>query len=166
MPFYARKEIVREGEVGVYHTWSRCVQKACLCGLDPETGIDFDDRLVRIKARMADSFEDSPCAAIQDRLQAWRKEEAQASVEAFHAEERDDFSLEVGEAERLLADRFLADRFLASIGHRNLRCKIVFRSDREIRALVSAGRRPCRPTCRAAGNPPLHGIRPCRQVFT
>ena len=50
MPGYARKEIVREGEIGVYHTWSRCVQKAFLCGLDPETGIDFDYRRVGIKS--------------------------------------------------------------------------------------------------------------------
>ncbi len=43
MPGYARKEIVREREIGVYHTWSRCVQRAFLCGLDPEIDIDFDD---------------------------------------------------------------------------------------------------------------------------
>ena len=250
MPGYARKEIVREGEIGVYHTWSRCVQKAFLCGLDPETGIDFDYRRVwikslleylarvfavdvgnysvlsnhqhlivrtrpdiadqwsaeevawrwklawptwiagqwvreptdeeihevlarperipklranlaslswfmarwkepiarlanaewdrkghfyeqrfgsreivddpanlccnvyvdlnQIKAQMADSLEDSHCSAIQDRLQAWRNDEAQASVEAFHAEGQVEFSLEVGEVERLLADCFLA----------------------------------------------------------
>ena len=38
MPAYARKDIVREGEVATYHCWSRCVQQAFLCGYDPETG--------------------------------------------------------------------------------------------------------------------------------
>ena len=42
MPGYARKDIVREGEVGTYHCWSRCVQRSFLCGHDPETGCDFN----------------------------------------------------------------------------------------------------------------------------
>ena len=44
MPAHARKDIVREGEVATYHCWSRCVQKAFLCGYDPETGRDFHYR--------------------------------------------------------------------------------------------------------------------------
>ena len=40
----ARKEIVREGEIGTYHCWSKCTQRAFLCGYDRETGIDFDYR--------------------------------------------------------------------------------------------------------------------------
>ncbi len=44
MPSNARKEIVREGEVGTYHCWSRCVQKAFLCGYDPDTQYDFTYR--------------------------------------------------------------------------------------------------------------------------
>ena len=40
----ARREIVREGEIGVYHTWSRCVQRAFLCGQDPLTGHNYDYR--------------------------------------------------------------------------------------------------------------------------
>ena len=42
----ARNEIVREGEIGVYHTWSRCVQRACLCGEDPLTGVNYDSWLM------------------------------------------------------------------------------------------------------------------------
>ena len=49
MPGHARKDIVREGEIGVYHTWSRCVQRAFLCGYDPVTGQDFEHRRLWIK---------------------------------------------------------------------------------------------------------------------
>ena len=49
MPGHARKDIVREGQIGVYHTWSRCVQRAHLCGFDPLTGQDFEHRRVWIK---------------------------------------------------------------------------------------------------------------------
>ena len=44
MPGAPRKDVVREGEIGVYHTWSRCVQRAFLCGIDPLTGINYDYR--------------------------------------------------------------------------------------------------------------------------
>jgi len=44
MPGNARKDIVREGEVGVYHVWSRCVQRAFLCGNDPLSGCDYSYR--------------------------------------------------------------------------------------------------------------------------
>lgn len=250
MPGFARREIVREGEIGIYHTWSRCVQRAFLCGYDPVTKTDFDHRrdwiksllkyqasvfavdvgnysllsnhqhliartrpdiaarwsdeevvwrwklawpswvdgqwvreptdeeieellaqpikipnlranlsslswfmarwkepiarmanremnrsghfyeqrfgsreivddpanlccnvyldLNQIKAGMAGSLEDCHCSAIQDRLQAWREEEARASVETFHANDPQEFSLEVGDVEQLLADCFLA----------------------------------------------------------
>ena len=40
----ARNQIVREGEIGIYHTWSRCVQRAYLCGDDPLTGVNYDYR--------------------------------------------------------------------------------------------------------------------------
>src|SRR3989304_386736 len=46
----ARNEIVREGEIGVYHTWSRCVQRAYLCGDDPLTGVNYDYRRQRIQS--------------------------------------------------------------------------------------------------------------------
>ena len=44
MPGSARSDIVRDGEVAIYHAWSRCVQRAFLCGDDPLTGIDFSYR--------------------------------------------------------------------------------------------------------------------------
>ena len=44
MPGSARKDVVREGEIGLYHTWSRCVQRAFLCGYDPLSGNDYDHR--------------------------------------------------------------------------------------------------------------------------
>ena len=40
----ARCTVVREGEIGVYHCWSRCVQRAFLCGPDSYTGMDFSYR--------------------------------------------------------------------------------------------------------------------------
>ena len=44
MPATARREVVRSGEVGVYHCWARCVRRAFLCGVDPVSGADFDHR--------------------------------------------------------------------------------------------------------------------------
>ena len=44
MPDKARKDIVRQGEIGTYHCWSRCVQRAFLCGYDAVTGTDFNYR--------------------------------------------------------------------------------------------------------------------------
>ena len=44
MPATARREIVRDGEVGVYHCWGRCVRRAFLCGDDPPSGRNFDHR--------------------------------------------------------------------------------------------------------------------------
>jgi hypothetical protein len=44
MPSSARSSIVRLGEIGTYHCWSRCVQRAFLCGYDEATGIDFGYR--------------------------------------------------------------------------------------------------------------------------
>ncbi len=39
-----RAEIVYQGEVGVYHVWTRCVRRAFLCGNDPFTGRDYEYR--------------------------------------------------------------------------------------------------------------------------
>ena len=44
MPAGSRGEVVIKGEVGVYHCWNRCVQRAFLCGIDPVTGRDFEYR--------------------------------------------------------------------------------------------------------------------------
>lgn len=39
-----RKDIVREGEIGIYHTWSRCVRRAFLMGEDVVSGINYEYR--------------------------------------------------------------------------------------------------------------------------
>ncbi len=44
MPSSSRRTVVEKGEVGVYHCWNRCVQRAWLCGQDPVTGIDYGYR--------------------------------------------------------------------------------------------------------------------------
>ena len=44
MPSCARKDIINEDEVGVYHVWGRCVRQAWLCGKDPDTGRDYEHR--------------------------------------------------------------------------------------------------------------------------
>ena len=55
----ARKDIVRNGEEGVYHCYSRCVRRAFLCGQDPYSGRDYEHRRAWVQDRMkwlADSF--------------------------------------------------------------------------------------------------------------
>ena len=44
MPACARKEIVRDGEPGLFHCWSRCVRRAYLLGKDPLTGRNHTHR--------------------------------------------------------------------------------------------------------------------------
>jgi hypothetical protein len=44
MPACARKEIVRQGQPGIFHCWSRCVRRAFLLGTDPLTGNDYNHR--------------------------------------------------------------------------------------------------------------------------
>jgi len=44
MVAFARGEVVRDGEVGVYHCWARCVRRAFLCGVDELTGNDYEYR--------------------------------------------------------------------------------------------------------------------------
>jgi hypothetical protein len=52
MPAYARRQIVDETEVGVYHCVSRCVRRAFLCGQDALTGRNFDHRKNWMQSRM------------------------------------------------------------------------------------------------------------------
>lgn len=44
MPAGPRRQIVAQDEVGVYHCWNRCVQRAFLCGKDPVTRCDYEYR--------------------------------------------------------------------------------------------------------------------------
>ena len=39
-----RSQYVQEGQVGVYHCFSRCVRRAFLCGIDPQTRNDYSHR--------------------------------------------------------------------------------------------------------------------------
>jgi hypothetical protein len=52
MPTYARRQIVVEDMVGVYHCVARCVRRAFLCGVDPYTGKDYSHRKEWILDRM------------------------------------------------------------------------------------------------------------------
>ena len=44
MPSYPRSHYVKQGEIATYHAWSRCVQRAFLCGIDPVTKKNYDHR--------------------------------------------------------------------------------------------------------------------------
>jgi hypothetical protein len=55
MPTYARRRIVVEDTVGVYHCIARCVRRAFLCGVDPYTGKDYSHRKEWILDRMRDA---------------------------------------------------------------------------------------------------------------
>ena len=52
MPTYARRQIVVEDTVGVYHCIARCVRRAFLCGVDPYKGKDYSHRKEWILDRM------------------------------------------------------------------------------------------------------------------
>lgn len=52
MPACARREIVADSEVGVYHCVARCVRRAYLCGDDPFSGKNFDHRKVWLLDRL------------------------------------------------------------------------------------------------------------------
>ncbi len=48
----ARKDIVVDGEVGLYHCRSRCVRRAFLCGFDRYSSTNYDHRKRWVKARL------------------------------------------------------------------------------------------------------------------
>ena len=48
----ARREIVSEGEEGVYHSVARCVRRAFLCGVDRYLKKDYAHRKSWVKARL------------------------------------------------------------------------------------------------------------------
>ncbi len=52
MPAYPRSQIVSADEVGVYHCVARCVRRAFLCGLDVESGHDYEHRKEWIRERL------------------------------------------------------------------------------------------------------------------
>ena len=70
MPGAARREIVADGEVGVYHCVARCVRRAYLCGKDHVTGKNFDHRKDWVRQgleRLAGAFAIDVCSfAIMD----------------------------------------------------------------------------------------------------
>ncbi len=44
MPAYARRDIVNNDQIGVYHCIARCVRRAFLCGVDPYSGRNYNHR--------------------------------------------------------------------------------------------------------------------------
>ena len=52
MPAYARRDIVDEDRVGVYHCIARCVGRAFLCGTDSYTGRDYGHRKAWVLDRL------------------------------------------------------------------------------------------------------------------
>ncbi len=52
MPARARKDIIREDQVGYYHCYNRCVRRSFFCGLDPLTGNDYEHRKGWIQQRL------------------------------------------------------------------------------------------------------------------
>jgi len=40
----ARRHLIREGFVSIFHVWSRCVRKAWLLGVDFDSGRDLTHR--------------------------------------------------------------------------------------------------------------------------
>ena len=52
MPASARRYIVHEERVGVYHCIARCVRRAFLCGTDSYSGRDYSHRKAWILDRL------------------------------------------------------------------------------------------------------------------
>ena len=49
-----RRLVIREDVVGVFHIWCRCVRRAWLCGLDPESGKNYEHRKQWLQTRLAE----------------------------------------------------------------------------------------------------------------
>jgi hypothetical protein len=52
MPAYARRDIVDDDGIGVYHCIPRCVRRAFLCGTDSYTGRDYSHRKAWVLDRL------------------------------------------------------------------------------------------------------------------
>lgn len=52
MPAYARREIVANDRIGVYHCVARCVRRSFLCAFDPVSGKNHDHRKQWIRERL------------------------------------------------------------------------------------------------------------------
>jgi len=48
----ARSTIVRAGQHGLYHCTNRCVRRAWLCGIDPDTQQNYEHRKTMVEARI------------------------------------------------------------------------------------------------------------------
>ena len=48
----ARSHIVSKGQQAMYHCVTRCVRRAWLCGIDPLTGADHEQRKQVVEARL------------------------------------------------------------------------------------------------------------------
>ncbi|HEX5446608.1 MAG TPA: hypothetical protein VFW87_22510 [Pirellulales bacterium] len=84
MPAYARRPIVDESIVGVYHCVARCVRRAFLCGVDRYTAVDvlgFSAMsnhlhlLVRIRPDLAAAWSDEEVASRWWRLHPGRRKD-------------------------------------------------------------------------------------------
>jgi REP element-mobilizing transposase RayT len=52
MPTYARRDLVDDDRIGVYHCIARCVRRAFLCGTDSYTGRDYSHRKAWVLDRL------------------------------------------------------------------------------------------------------------------
>ena len=116
MPSCARKDIVTNGEVGVYHCVNRCVRRAWLCGHDPVTGSCYDHRKQWIEDRLeefAGSFAVDVCGfsamsnhvhvvlrTRPDVAEAWSDEEVAVAAGRFVSERRNSLRNRVRRAMR------------------------------------------------------------------
>ena len=48
----ARRNLIREDQVGAFHTIGRCIRRAWLCGFDSVTGTNYEHRKHWVKNRL------------------------------------------------------------------------------------------------------------------